>query len=156
MFYCTHSKMLPLGAQQFVTGAITVKEHLCTLFSPKSLLVVPFTQTEKLLKIYSPSGPTRCSYVCFIIRTDLEEFSITSFTHQRTLYSEWVPSEWEFKQLIKNITIIHKWSTWPISSTNVLWNERLHVCRKVEDHCNIFISCLNSHSDGTHSLQRIS
>ncbi len=60
-------------------------------------------QKEKklnLLKIYSPSGHWRCKWVCFFIRTDLEKFSIASLTHQWTLCSEWVPSEWESKQLI--------------------------------------------------------
>ncbi len=37
----------------------------------------------------------------FFIGTDLEEFSITSLAHQWILCSEWVPSEWESKQLIK-------------------------------------------------------
>ncbi len=43
----------------------------------------------------------------FLIGIDLEKFSSTSLVHQRILCSEWVPSEWEFKQLIKNIIIIH-------------------------------------------------
>ncbi len=34
----------------------------------------------------------------FVHQTDLEKFGITSFAH---LCSEWVPSEWESKQLIK-------------------------------------------------------
>ncbi len=33
--------------------------------------------------------------------SDLEKFSITSLAHQWMLCSEWVPSEWESKQLIK-------------------------------------------------------
>ncbi len=37
-----------------------------------------------------------------------EQISITSLAHQWILCSEWVPSEWESKQLIKNITVIHK------------------------------------------------
>ncbi len=36
----------------------------------------------------------------FLIRTDLEKFSIKSLAHQRILCSEWVPSEWESKQMI--------------------------------------------------------
>ncbi len=31
----------------------------------------------------------------------------------------------------------------------------LDLCGLLVDYCDIFISCLNSHSDGTHSLQRI-
>ncbi len=29
------------------------------------------------------------------------------------------------------------------------------MCELLVDYCNVFISCLDSHSDGTHSLQRI-
>ncbi len=49
----------------------------------------------------SPSGHPRDCF--FPIRTDLEKFSITSLAHQWKwiLCSEWVPSEWESKQLIK-------------------------------------------------------
>ncbi len=47
----------------------------------------------------------------FFIRTDLEKCSITSLGHQCIIIcSEWVPSEWESKQLIKhhnNIQVIH-------------------------------------------------
>ncbi len=35
------------------------------------------------------------------MRTDLERFSIISLADQWILCSEWVPSEWESKQLIK-------------------------------------------------------
>ncbi len=31
----------------------------------------------------------------------------------------------------------------------------LELCRLLVDYCDVFISCLNSHSDGTHSLQKI-
>ncbi len=60
-----------------------------------------------LLNIYSSLGHTRCRWVYFFIRTDLEKFTLTSLSHQWILCSEWVPSEWESKQLIK-ITVIHK------------------------------------------------
>ncbi len=56
--------------------------------------------------MFSPVGHLRCRWVCFFMGTDLEKFSITSLAHQWMLCSEWVPSEWESKQLI-NITIIH-------------------------------------------------
>ncbi len=62
---------------------------------------------KTVLKMSSPSGDPRCRWVCFFIRTDLETFSMTSLVHQWIICSEWVPSEWESKQLI-NITIIHK------------------------------------------------
>ncbi len=44
-------------------------------------------------------------WVCFIIGRDLEKCNVTLLAHQRILCSEWVPWEWESKQLIK--TIIH-------------------------------------------------
>ncbi len=31
----------------------------------------------------------------------------------------------------------------------------LEWCGLLVDYCDVFISCLDSHSDGTHSLQRI-
>ncbi len=40
-------------------------------------------------------------WVCFFIWTDLEKCSIISLSHQWILCSEWVPSEWESKQLMK-------------------------------------------------------
>ncbi len=48
-----------------------------------------------------PSGHPKCRWVCFFIWTDLKKCSITSVAHQWILCSEWVPSEWESKQLIK-------------------------------------------------------
>ncbi len=64
-----------------------------------------------------------------------EKCSITSLVHQWILCSEWVPSDWESKQLIKT-------------------SEKLHVCKKqiLNYYCDVFISCLFSYSDGTHSL----
>ncbi len=53
-----------------------------------------------------PSGHPRCRWVCFFIWTDLEKCSITSLAHQWMLCSEWVPSEWESKQMIKTIHTI--------------------------------------------------
>ncbi len=60
-----------------------------------------FPGGKKILTIYLPSGWPRCRWVCFFIRTDREKFSITSLAHQWIFCSEWVPSEWESKQLIK-------------------------------------------------------
>ncbi len=51
--------------------------------------------------------------ICFFISTDLERYSITSFTQQWMLCSEWVPSEWESD---KNITIIHTTPVHQLSS----------------------------------------
>ncbi len=33
--------------------------------------------------------------------------------------------------------------------------DRQKFCQLLVDYCDVFISCLNSHSDGTHSLQMI-
>ncbi len=58
----------------------------------------------------------------FVSASDLEKCSIASFAQQWMLCSEWVPSEWESKQLIKhhnNPQVI-----------NILWNKKLHVCKK--------------------------
>ncbi len=41
---------------------------------------------------------------------------------------EWVPSEWEFKQLIK--TSWYSTSNDSSLSINVLWREKLHVCKE--------------------------
>ncbi len=80
------------------------------------------------MKINSLSGPPRCRWVCFFIKTDLEKCSIRSLAHQLILYSEWVPSEWESKQLIKkknhnNPQVTH---TNPIHQLTSC--EKLHVC----------------------------
>ncbi len=62
----------------------------------------------------------RCRWVCFFIRTDLNNFSITSIAHQWILCSEWVPSEWESKQLIKH----HNNTVHSIPSINVSWSKK--------------------------------
>ncbi len=54
-----------------------------------------------------------------------EKNSITSLAHQWILCSDWVPSEWESKQLIKT----SKQPT-PLQYTNILWCEKLRVCMK--------------------------
>ncbi len=58
-------------------------------------------KNKNLLKIYPPLGHPACRWVCFFMGIDLDKFSITSLAHQWILCSEWVPSEWESKQLIK-------------------------------------------------------
>ncbi len=153
--------------------------------------------------MYSPSAHSRFRRVCFFIRTDLEKFSITSLAHQCVFCSKWVPSEWESKQLKKQINNPHHSSP----SVHVLWSKYLCLQEKnaslkyvfTLNSCSntnplsiillppmkmssclnqerimhkssvytctsetiqksskqmFFINCLNSHSDGTHSLQR--
>ncbi len=89
-----------------------------------------------LLKIYLPSGHPRCLFV-YLMGTESEKCSIASLAHQWMLCSEWVPSEWESKQLIKTSQVIH---TTPESrpSINVLWIEKLHVCKKQINHYDVF------------------
>ncbi len=43
----------------------------------------------------------RCRWFSFFIITDLEKFCLISLAHRWILCSEWVPSEWGSKQLIK-------------------------------------------------------
>ncbi len=52
-------------------------------------------------QMYSPSGHPRCRRGAFLIRTDMEKVIIASLAHQWIICSEWVPSEWESKQLLK-------------------------------------------------------
>ncbi len=57
----------------------------------------------------------RCWWPCFFIGIDLGKFSITWLVHQWILWwvpssgthREWVPPEWESKQLIKTSQVIH-------------------------------------------------
>ncbi len=62
---------------------------------------------KKRLKMYSSSGHPKCRWVSNFTGTELEKFSVTSLAHQLILFSEWVPSEREFKQLINTSQIIH-------------------------------------------------
>ncbi len=59
-------------------------------------------------KMYSPSDHPRCRWVCFFMWTDLEKCSITSLACCLILCSEWVPSEWESKQLIIMLILLNK------------------------------------------------
>ncbi len=59
-----------------------------------------FTQKQKNLNIYCPSDAIQ-DVDEFVSSADLDKYSITSLAHQWMLCSEWVPSEWESKQLIK-------------------------------------------------------
>ncbi len=56
-------------------------------------------QNENILKMCSPSGHVDVDE--FVSSADLEKCIIASLSQQWMLCSEWVPSEWESKQLIK-------------------------------------------------------
>ncbi len=82
------------------------------------------------LKIHSLSGHPTCRWVCFFVGTDLIKCSINTNAYQCILCREWVPSEWESKQLIKTIKITQKWST-PLQFINyVLWIKAVFVRNK--------------------------
>ncbi len=137
-----------------------------------------------LLKISSPSGHPRCRWVCFFTRTDLEKCSFASLAHQWILCSESVPSESESKQLKTTGDGLFHWREcyygfWTdildrsnnvklkccnavicFLQTCIFWLHKTSIdglewCGLLVDYCDVFISCLDSHSDGTHSLQRI-
>ncbi len=132
------------------------------------LVVLAIADLNKGWKIAEdwPSGDSRCRWVCFFFGTDLKKFSIALLVHHWIICSEWVPSEWESKQLKKhddNPQLIHTIPVHQLTScevkicmfvrnkiikwwTGVVW---------IADYCDVFISCLDSHSDGTHSLHRI-
>ncbi len=60
------------------------------------------------IRLAENTGHPRCRWVCFYNRTDLEKLSISSLARRQWIFcNEWLPSECESKQLIKNITIIH-------------------------------------------------
>ncbi len=66
----------------------------------------------------------------FVYSSDLEKCSISSLAQQWTFCSEWVPSEWESKQLIK---------THSSPSVNGLWSKKLCVCKKLIHHYDVLI-----------------
>ncbi len=57
--------------------------------------------THPKMKIYSHLCHPICRLGCLFIGIDLEKFCITSLAHHWILCREWVPSEWESKQLVK-------------------------------------------------------
>ncbi len=58
--------------------------------------------------MYTPWGEAIQDVDEFVSSSELQKFSITSCAQLWILCSEWVPSKWESKQLIKKVTIIHK------------------------------------------------
>ncbi len=97
----------------------------------------------------SPLGHPRCRRVCLFIRTDFEKFSITS-----------LENTWCYGQMthilagsnnLKFMKASNKFACYSYS----LFKTLIESCGLLVDYCDVFISCLGSHSDGTHSLQRI-
>ncbi len=100
-----------------------------------TLTLNQFTPKIVLLKMSSLSGHPRFRWVL-----DLEiwrKCSIPSLAHQWILWSEWVPSEWESKQLIK---------TSQKSRSNTHHSTPVHQLRMVWITVMFFIRCLDSHS----------
>ncbi len=62
----------------------------------------------------------------FVSSSDLEKCSIASVSQQWMLCSEWVPSEWESKQLIKTSQVIH---TTPVHQLT-FGEEKSYICMK--------------------------
>ncbi len=106
-----------------------------------------FSKNSNLLKMFWPSGHPRCRWVCIFIGTDLEKISITSHAHQWILCNEWVPSEWEPIQLMKTSQVVD------MTPVHLFISCKAHSCVFVINRS--IIKHFNSHSDGTHSLQRI-
>ncbi len=113
-------------------------------------------KNEHLLNIYLSSGLPRRWVGFFFLGKDLEK----GLMDQWILCSEWVPSEWESKQLIKTITIILSIKQFHgfflcflqthIFSLHNMLIERLEWCGLLVDYWDVFISCF-----GLHSPQRI-
>ncbi len=60
---------------------------------------------HRKMKMYSSSSHPRCRWVCFFIGIDL-----TSLVHLCILCSEWVPSEYDSKLLIKTLLLDSRFS----------------------------------------------
>ncbi len=56
--------------------------------------------------------------------------------------------------MLEDIVWSEKHELWILHLLTILIDE-LESCGLLVDYCDVFNSCLNSHSDGTHSLQRI-
>ncbi len=90
----------------------------------------------------------------FVSSSDLEKCSIASVSQQWILCSEWVPSEWE-----PNLSQILSYHNKPYINGKLIysafrWCINLNF-EKLTLMTGFVVSCLDSHSDGTHSLQMI-
>ncbi len=106
---------LTLGWPWTVSGSVCYScvhssTHMCWTFVLRERNIS--AKNENLLKMCSPSGNQDVDE--FVSSSDLEKCSIASLAQQWMLCSEWVPSEWESKQLIKtsqfyNTTFLQIW-----------------------------------------------
>ncbi len=113
-FHCESE--LTLGWPWTVSGSVCYScvhssTHMCWTFVLRERNIS--AKNENLLKMCSPSGNQDVDE--FVSSSsDLEKCSIASLAQQWMLCSEWVPSEWESKQLIKtsqfyNTTFLQIW-----------------------------------------------
>ncbi len=90
----------------------------------------------------------------FVSSSDLEKCSITSVSQQWILCSEWVPSEWE-----PNLSQILSYHNKPYINGKLIYSAFMWCINlnfeKLTLMTGFVVSCLDFHSDGNHSLQRI-
>ncbi len=79
--------------------------HSCSSFPRKTATIKGIVHPKMKIGLKYPH-PQVQEIDEFVSSSDLEKCSIPSLAHQWILCSEWVPSEWESKQLIKT-TVIH-------------------------------------------------
>ncbi len=82
------------------------------------------------------------------LKTDFDKFSITSLAHQWILCSEWVPSEWESKQLIQNTIPV----TLSVKSCKFVRNKSIIKTLKLYNHFESIIQNNASSSEKVHPL----
>ncbi len=90
----------------FICSSISEIHCLSVCMFVCAMLISSGTLVQPEINIYSSKMEMSFS------SSDLEKCSIASLAQQWMLCSEWVPSEWESKQLINTSQIIHtKWCT---------------------------------------------
>ncbi len=75
------------------------------------------------------------------------------FSIIKTMKTEYVQYMVSFPLKTTVLTIIQQY--WIMQCSFWLHKTLIEWCGSLVDYCDVFISCLDSHSDGTHSLQRI-
>ncbi len=88
--------------------------------------------------------------ICWYFLSDLEKCWIASLAHQWILCSEWVPSEWESKQLIKtsqvtHTTPVHQLMSYEAKSRMFVRNKSINKACLTSNHLfqlKLFLRCL--------------
>ncbi len=96
----------------------------------------------------------RCRWVCFLIITDLEKLFWTVFVSKWCFICAYFSPDSDRRNYLKLKT---SWLVFLQTQLSLYTKktDRPESCGLLVDYCYVFISCLNSYSDGTHSLQRI-